>query len=71
MLVLPLARRPSSGGSCPSECPSEGARSPVFDSNYGFDLGGAKRARTADLLHAMNHPHGWRRRHTLHQLGKR
>src|ERR1700733_15399917 len=53
MPALPLARRPSSGGSCPSECPSRGARSPVLDSNYVSDLGGAKRARTADLLHAM------------------
>ena len=44
--------------SCPSECPSRGACSPVFDPNYVFDLGGAKRARTADLLHAMNHRHG-------------
>ena len=32
---------------------------------------GAKRARTADLLHAMNHPHVRRRRHMLRQLGKR
>src|SRR5580704_2807106 len=53
MLALPLARRPWSCGSCPSECPSRGTRSPVLDSNYVFDLGGAKRARTADLLHAM------------------
>ena len=30
----------------------------------------AKRARTADLLHAMNHQHGYRRRHTLRQLCK-
>ena len=57
MLALPLTRRPSSCGSCPSKCPSRGARSPVLDSNYVFDLGGAKRARTADLLHAMNHRH--------------
>jgi hypothetical protein len=53
MPALPLARRPSSCGSCPSKCPSGGARSTVLDSNYVFDLGGAKRARTADLLHAM------------------
>ena len=53
MPALPLARRPPSGGSCPSECPSRGARSPVLNSNYTSDLGGAKRARTADLLHAM------------------
>ena len=54
MLALPLARRPSSCGSCPSECPSRAVKSsPVLDSNYVSDLGGAKRARTADLLHAM------------------
>jgi hypothetical protein len=41
-----------------------------FDSNYAFDLGGAKRARTADLLHAMNHRHFRRRCHTLRQLRK-
>jgi hypothetical protein len=40
-----------------SECPSRGACSPVLDSNYVFDLGGAKRARTADLLHAMKPRH--------------
>src|SRR5580704_1998033 len=53
--ALPLARRPSSGGPCPSECPSRAARSPVLDSNFASDLRGAKRARTAHLLHAMNH----------------
>jgi hypothetical protein len=37
---------------------------------YAPDLGGAKRARTADLLHAMNHRHAHRRRHTLRQLRK-
>jgi hypothetical protein len=52
MPALPLARRPSSCGSCPSKCPSRGARSPVLNSNYVFELGGVKRARTADLLHA-------------------
>jgi hypothetical protein len=55
-------------GSCPSECPSRAARSPVLNSNYAFELGGAKRARTADLLHAMNHPHVHSRHHTLRQL---
>ena len=70
MPALPLARRRSSGGSCPSECPSRGVSSPVLDANYVFDLGGAKRARTADLLHAMNHRHILGRHHTLRQLLK-
>jgi hypothetical protein len=39
--------------------------------NYPSDLGGAKRARTADLLHAMNHQHGYGRRYTLRQPRKR
>ena len=34
------------------------------------ELGGAKRARTADLLRAMNHQHVHGRHHTLRQLRK-
>jgi hypothetical protein len=52
-LCVIAGQTPASGGSCPSECPSGGELSPVRRSNYVFDLGGAKRARTADLLHAM------------------
>jgi hypothetical protein len=38
----------------PLRMPLTGARSQAFDSNYVSDLGGAKRARTADLLHAIS-----------------
>ena len=34
-----------------------GAHIHRFDSNYVFDVGRAKRARTADLLHAMKARH--------------
>jgi hypothetical protein len=54
--------------SCPSECPSRADCSPVHCSESISDLGGAKRARTADLLHAMNHQHVHGRHHTLRQL---
>jgi len=37
----------------PLRMPLKGERSPVRRSNSVSDLGGAKRARTADLLHAM------------------
>ena len=37
--------------------PLRGKRSSVLRSNYVFDLGGAKRARTADLLHAIWRQH--------------
>src|SRR5450631_1093369 len=46
-------RLPRSCSQCPPECPSQDEHSTVWRSNYVFDLGGAKRARTADLLHAM------------------
>jgi hypothetical protein len=48
-----LVRRPASGGSCPSECPSAGNAHRFWVRKYAVELGGAKRARTADLLHAM------------------
>ena len=54
----------------PLRMPLRGERSPVESSNYASDLGGAKRARTADLLHAMNHRHVHGRRHTVRQLCK-
>jgi hypothetical protein len=57
--------------SLPLRMPLRGKRSSVLRSNSVFDLSGAKRARTADLLHAMNHPHVRSRRHTLRQLRKR
>jgi hypothetical protein len=53
MQVLWLVRRSLLSGSCPSECPSRAGCSPVHRSESISDLGGAKRARTADLLHAM------------------
>jgi hypothetical protein len=54
----------------PLRMPLTGRTLTGFDSNYVFDLGGAKRARTADLLHAMNHRHVHGRHHTLRQLGE-
>ncbi|MDX6336994.1 MAG: hypothetical protein QOG05_4334, partial [Streptosporangiaceae bacterium] len=41
----------------------------VFEVLY-LSWGGAKRARTADLLHAMNHLHVHSQCHTLRQLRK-
>jgi len=52
----------------PLRMPLRGKRSWVLSSNSASDLGGAKRARTADLLHAMNHQHVHSRHHTLRQL---
>jgi hypothetical protein len=41
----------------PLRMPLTGRTLTGFDSNYVFDLGGAKRARTADLLHANARHH--------------
>ena len=54
----------------PLRMPLKGRRSLVRRSNFVSELGGAKRARTADLLHAMNHQHVHGRHHTLRQLRK-
>ena len=42
------------GGSCPSECPSGEKAHRFCVRKYASELGGAKRARTADLLHAIS-----------------
>jgi hypothetical protein len=50
----------------PLRMPLTGCTLTSFDSNYLFDLGGAKRARTADLLHACE---SWACRYRALRLG--
>jgi hypothetical protein len=67
---LPLMQ-PSWGRILPLELPLPGQllAGSVFEVLY-LSWGGAKRARTADLLHAMNHRQVRGRHHTLRQLCK-
>ena len=67
-----LLMQPSWGRILPLGLPLPGQllAGSVFEVVY-LSWGGAKRARTADLLHAMNHRRVRRQRHTVRQLRKR